>query len=369
MAAKWRVRRGQAAALVTGLILLAGCQQEEAAPQRPVQPVKVVNVASQAYSRTIALTGEIAARNSTSLSFKTGGRVTAVEVDVGYHVAPGDILAKLDPAQQQAGVASAEAAVTSAEAKLKQARSTLERQQSLLKDGYTTRSSYDSAKEAVATAQGTLDSAQATLQTARTSLDDTVLKAEAAGVITSRSVEPGQVVSAAQAVLGFAEDGARDAVFDVQEQVLIHAKDDDDGGPTISIALLADPQVTTTGHVREISPLIDPQTGTVEVKVGLDAVPPQMSLGAAVVGEVTFLAAEEAFLLPWQALAAQDGQPAVWRVDPDTNVVSLTPIEIARYDSNQIVVASGLKPGDRVVTAGSQLILPGETIEAMEEQP
>lgn len=347
------------------MLFLAACSDEQPLSQRPPRPVSVVTVKERPYQRTIALTGEIAARDSASLSFKTGGRVDQIMVDVGDHVDKGTELARLDPAQQQADVAAAEAAVRSAEAQLSQATSNFDRQSALLKSGYTTRSTYDSAEEAVKKAQGALDAAKAELETARTALSDTVLRADAAGIITTRSVEPGQVVSAAQTVFGFAQDGARDAVFHVQEQLVTKAEA---SGRirTIDLALVADPTVHTTGHVREVSPLIDPATGTVIVKVALDEVPPGMTLGAAVMGHAMSDPVEDAIVLPWQVLMADQGKPAVWVV-ADDNTVSLKPVVIARYDSKDIVIVSGLASGDRVVAAGSQLLRPGEAVEPKEE--
>ncbi|MCQ8782850.1 efflux RND transporter periplasmic adaptor subunit [Mangrovibrevibacter kandeliae] len=351
-----RVRPKTATMLAGLLAALAACS-EEATPERPLQAVEVTEVQPAPYSHTVALTGEIAARFEASLSFKTGGRVDRVEVDVGSHVEPGTLLASLDPAEQQADVTSAEAAVRSADAQLRQAKAAFERQRSLLGGGYTTRSSFESADEGVKTAQGALDAAKAALEQARTALTETDLTADTAGIITQRSVDAGQVVAAAQTVFGFAKDGPRDAVFDVQEQLVTAAGPP----PQIEIALLSDPNVRTTGHVREVSPLLDPQRGTVEVKVGLDTVPPQMALGAAVVGRET-TPPIEAILLPWQALVAKEGRPAVWKLDPANDTVTLQPIEVARYDFDKIVVAAGLANGDRIVVAPAQLLRPGQPV-------
>lgn len=114
-------------------------------------------------------------------------------VDVGDHVAAGDVLARIDPAQQQADVAASDAAVRSAEAQLRQTTSAFDRQKALLAQGFTTRSAYDSAEEAQRTAQGSLDAARAQLQTSRETLSYTELKADAPGVVTARNIEVGQV--------------------------------------------------------------------------------------------------------------------------------------------------------------------------------
>ncbi|WP_163595045.1 HlyD family efflux transporter periplasmic adaptor subunit, partial [Klebsiella pneumoniae] len=87
-----------------------------------------------------------------------------------------------------------------------------------------------------------------------------------------------QVVQAAQTVFTVAEDGDRDAVFNVQETLVagVHGSTP----PPVAVALLADPKVTAQGTVREIAPVVDPASGSVRVKVALPATPAAMPLGA-----------------------------------------------------------------------------------------
>ena len=68
-------------------------------------------------------------------------------------------------------------------------------------------------------AEAPLEAAKAQLGTAKDALGYTELRAGAAGVITARSLEIGQVVQAAQSVFTLAQDGDRDAVFDVYESM------------------------------------------------------------------------------------------------------------------------------------------------------
>ena len=81
---------------------------------------------------SLTLTGEVQARFSADLSFRVSGRVLARLVDVGAHVNAGDLLARLDPAEQQADFDAATAGVAAAEAQLRVAQATFDRQSSLL---------------------------------------------------------------------------------------------------------------------------------------------------------------------------------------------------------------------------------------------
>ena len=95
---------------------------------------------------------------------------------------------------------------------------------------------FDQAQEGLRTAKGSLERAKAQLGTAKDALGYTELRATASGIITARSLEVAQVVDAGHPVFSLAQDGERDAVFDVYEAIFFG---DFDGGP-ISLTLVAD---------------------------------------------------------------------------------------------------------------------------------
>ena len=349
-------RRRTFVRLVLATAGLAGCQREATTPPRPVA-VRVATVVLTDDAPTVTLTGEIKPRLQSDLSFRVSGRVTERTVEVGAHVSAGQVLARIDPREQQASLDAAQAAVDAAEAQLRQASAQFERQKTLLSRGFSTRRDYDQAEEALRTAQGSLDSAGAQLGVARDQLSYTALQAGMPGIITARHAEAGEVVQAAQPIFTIARDGARDAVFNVHESILVR----DPPNRTVEISLLSDPRVSVVGTVREVAPTLSRTTGTVTVKVGLDAPPSAMTLGAPVKG-VGRLQARSAIVLPWAALSSQSGQPAVWIVDPHSQAVALQLVTIARYDSGQVVIRDGLMPGQLVVTSGAQLLRPGQLV-------
>ena len=130
------------------------------------------------------------------------------------------------------------------------------------------------------------------------------------------------------------------------------------------MALQADPSVRTLATLREISPTVDPATGTVKVKATLTEAPSRMTLGATVVGAGK-LQALQAVTLPWSALFRWRDHAAVWVVDPGSNTVSLRPVTIHRYAGAGMVLKDGVAAGDRVVTAGVQFLRPGQTVDVV----
>jgi RND family efflux transporter MFP subunit len=133
------------------------------------------------------------------------------------------------------------------------------------------------------------------------------------------------------------------------------------------VHLVSNPDIKTTGTVRYVSPQADPTTRTYTVRVSLPDAPPQMRLGANVVGTVT-LAQARAATIPGSAIFQKDGKAAVWLVEKD-DTVQLKPISVDRYQGDSVVVGSGLAEGDRVVTGGVQKLLPGQKVSLLEGEP
>lgn len=323
--------------------------------------VAVVVAERKAHSRMAFLTGVVSARVTANMAFRTAGRVTERLAEVGQHVSRGDILARLDPTEQQADIAAAQANLDAAAAQLDQAATNFARQKELLPKGLTSQRVYDQAQESLVVAQGSVNAAKAALANARENLTFTELVATADGIITTRSIETGQTVQAAQTAYTIAEDGDRDAVFNVPEVIVAASATP----PPIALSLLANPDVTAQGKIREIAPVIDPKTGSVRVKAEIADTPEAMTLGAAIVGSVT-APPQDVIELPWGALFSQGGGPAVWVVDPASKAVSLKPIEVAIYEDGAVFVASGLSPGEQVVVAGTQLLSTGQVVEPTE---
>lgn len=349
-----RLRKLMFLAGVASVALLGGCRETETPAASPL-PVRVQQVTLMQYKPEFTLTGEISARVQSDLSFRLSGRIVERTVDVGAHVEAGQVLARLDPKVQEADVDGAAAAVQAAAAKLRQVAANYERQKALLERGHTTRRDYDQAEQEHRSTQALLDSTKAQLAAARDQSDQTVLRAPAAGIITARHMEVGQVAQPSQPVFALAQDGPRDAIVNVQESVI--TADFTEG---VEIALVSDPTIRTGGEVREVAPVVN-ATGAVRVKIGIARTPPGMELGSAV--RVTARTQpRETVVLPWSALYSDNDKPSVWVVDPQNRTVSLRQIDIEAYRNSDIVVRGGLRPGEIVVTLGAQLLRPAQQV-------
>jgi RND family efflux transporter MFP subunit len=310
------------------------------------------------------LTGHLAAEDEAALGFRIGGRMVQRLVNVGDMVKPGQELARLDPQDEMNGLRTAQADLVAAQAAVTQSRAEFERQRTLLAQGHTPRAQFDVAERALHTAQAQADAAELQVDLAAIRVSDTILQADAAGTVTARGAEPGEVVQPGRMIVKIARHSGRDAVFDVPAQLLRSTPAD----PRVTVTLTDDPAIVASGRVREVSPQADPVTRTFQVKVGLTDAPEAMRLGATVNG-VLRLTSDKVIAIPASALTELNRAPAVWIVDPQKLTVSLRNIETLRFDPASVIVAHGLAPGDIVVTAGVQALHPGQKVRLLDARP
>ena len=349
-----------AAGILILLSPLTACHKEEKAASQAIRPVRTATVELQEGGENVSLTGEVQPRYQADLGFRVNGKILERPVDVGTQVKKNDLLARLDPQQYRQDLEVAKSEIAVAEAEVTRSQAQEYRQRELLKNGHTTEVAYDQALKTFKTAQAQLDAARARQIQASENLAYTELKADNDGVITAIGADAGQVVSAGQMVVRLAQPGEREAVFNIAEGAFKKRPTD----PTVTVHLVSNPEIETAGKVRYISPQADPATRTYTVRVSLPDAPPQMRLGANVVGTVT-LDQGQTVSIPGSALFQKDGKPAVWVVEKDSTV-QLKPIAVQRYQGDSVVVGDGLAQGDVVVTAGVQKLLPGQKVALMD---
>jgi RND family efflux transporter MFP subunit len=342
------------------LAVLAACHKEDKAAAQSIRPVRAVTVEFRKSDETLSLTGEIQPRYQADIGFRVNGKILERPVDVGTAVKQGVLIARLDPQQYRQDFEVAKSEVAAAQAEVTRSQAQEARQRELLKNGHTTRVKYDQALKTFKTATAQLDATRARQVQASENLGYTELRADNDGVVTAVGADAGQVVSAGQMVVRLARPGEREAVFNIAEGAFKKPPKN----PTVMVHLVSNPDVTAAGTVRYVSPQADPATRTYTVRVSLPDAPPQMRLGANVVGTVT-LDQARTVTIPGSALFQKDGKAAVWLVEKD-HTVQLKQIAVDRYQGDWVVVGSGLDQGDVVVTAGVQKLLPGQKVSLAE---
>lgn len=344
-------------AAVAAAALLAGCLREVEKPAPEIRPVRTITIEKRAAGSTVAITGNVQAQNEVNEGFRIDGRLIERLVDVGDTVKKGQLIARLDPQNEESGLQAARAQLSAAQARLVEARSNFERMRDLVAEDAVSRAQFEQAEALRKTAESQVQAAQSQVSLAQNRLGYTQLFASVAGVVTARGPEPGEVVMPGRMIVQIAREGARDAVFDVPVSV----KNSAPSHPDINVVLAGDPSVTARGKVREIAPRADPVTGTFRIRVRLIDPPAAMRLGTTVTGRMT-LDAAPAIEIPSTALVRAGGQTAVWVVDPASKAVAQREITVGSAGEASVQVKSGLADGDIVVTAGVHALRPGQKV-------
>jgi RND family efflux transporter MFP subunit len=351
------------ASIAAASLLASGCRSAEEAPPAEIRPVRATTITPVAADNRIGLTGTVQAETEINQSFRVDGRLIERFVDVGDTVSAGQLIARLDPQNEESSLQGARAQLSGASAQLAEAQSFYSRMRELVVEDAVSRAQYEQAEARRKTAEAQVEAARQQVILAENRLGYTRLVSEVAGVVTARGPEPGEIVGAGRMVVQVAREGARDAVFDVPAQVM----DSVPRQPEIVVALSDDPNITAQGRVREIAPRADPVTGTFAVRVRLENPPAAMRLGSTVTGRIQF-SGELSVQLPSSALVRDQGRTAVWIFDQAAGTVSLRNIEVRSTDTSSVQVTSGLEPGDIVVTAGAQALRPGQKVRLLGNQ-
>ena len=364
------------------IVPLVGCGDKSGDKPAPARPVRYVVIGSPATLPSLERTGEIHAHDETALSFRTAGRMMTRAVDIGDRVNYGQLLATLDDTSAQNQLDSATADEESARATARVAALNVSRMQKLIATGAIARSQLDSARADWLVASARVKSSEAALRNARESLGWTRLTSPGEGIITAVSASPGQVVNAGETVVtlaaGQARDvasqfqlqqaclaagQARDVVFDIPDPAKVEAQRAEE----FQVALLSDAGVKAYAVLRDISPQADPQTRTWRVRATLKKPPAAMALGASVTVRLPS-SGSTGYAIPASALSRCGDKPAVFVITPQMQA-QLRVVVPASYTASSAIIASGLVPGDRVITAGVSKLRPGEKVVAGERLP
>jgi HlyD family secretion protein len=382
---RWRFRilGGAAVLLLAALALRAFLG--------PTVPVWVVE-RRELVQRVVA-SGRVLAPARIQVGSVVVGRVTRVPVDKGDRVKAHDLLVQLDDVEAKAAAAQARAAVAQAVARLEQvdvvsvqvtsegvrqaelrlaqAEVKLTRNRTLAEAGSMSRSDLDDAQQvrdlalsqlasariqagAAATgadrhlAQAALQQARGAEQAATARLENLAIRSPAAGVVTERDVEPGDVVQPGRALLVVARDGATQlsVLPDEKNLALLRL------GQGATASADAFPDRTFPARVAYIAPAVDLARGTVEVKLDVEDPPPFLRPDMTVSVNVETGREPEALVLP--AGAIRDPGAAPWALVVRDGKAVRQPVTLGLRGDGVVQVLTGLAPGEAVVAVSAQ---------------
>jgi RND family efflux transporter MFP subunit len=340
---------------------LSGCNDRPTTAE-DIRPVRVMVVAPAGASQMVELAGEIQPRYESRLGFRVGGKVTARRVDVGSVVKRGQLLMQLDASDYQLAQAQAKAAVSAADSALSLAQAELNRYRELRQKNFVSQAVLDAKEAAYKSALASHEQAAVGLRVQANQSSYTSLVADADGVVTGIDAEVGQVVSPGMPVVRIARSGEKEVRISIPEDQVAKLK----GIKEVTVRTWANPGLALEGRLRELSPMADPATRTFTARIALPKAGAEIQLGMTATvsfsGEVS-----PGIRVPMTALFNDKEKTAVWVVDQA--VVRMTNVEVAGAVDNDIMILSGLSPGQTVVTAGANSLREGQKVTLLGEKP
>ena len=337
--------------VLAGALALSSCTEEKAETKPVIRPVKVVEIAKTDTVRKLEFSGSVKSRTEMNLGFRVAGKVTERLVDIGDRVERGDVLSRIDPTDYELAVDSAAANLRAAEKAVETARLVNERARTLYKKNAAPKAQVEQAQLALDQAVATRVAAASSLDQAKNQLSYAELKSDRDGIVTAIRADRGQVVSPGTPVLTVVADDEKEVQIAVPENDIAEFKP----GKAVKARFWSDEKLVLQGKVREVSGSADPQSRTFSVRVSLPD-DPRVLLGMTASVEADVARDGSDITVPLSALAEKDGSKIVWTVDRKEATVHARPVEVADFTENGVGVAEGLKPGDLVVSAGTQFM-------------
>jgi RND family efflux transporter MFP subunit len=334
------------------VLLLAACGGDpapEAATRSAATPVRTAAAESVRLTDTVRAVGVLAPRDELRLSFKVGGLIETMAVDAGDRVQAGQTLAVLKRVEVDAAVAQATEGV-------EKARRDLERARQLRADEVATQEQVEDLTTAYNVARAGLQAAQFNARYAR-------IDAPADGVVLQRLARANELVQGGQPVLVLGATGAGWIVrVGLADRDAVRVSP----GDAASVAFDAFPDRRFEGRVARVGSSADPYTGTFEVEIDVAPGGARFARGLVAKVEIALQGASgdaAQTLVPVAALVEADGPVAtVYVLDAAQGIVRRREVTVGAIVGERVVVATGLVPGEQVVTDGATWLTDGRAV-------
>ena len=350
------------AVAILAVSLLSACSKPVEKTEE-IRPVRVMKVASDNIDVAAEFSGDVRPRIESRLGFRVGGKIVARKVDVGTTVKRGQVLMQLDPQDLQLAQAQAYAGLKAAESNRDLAKAEYKRYLDLREKNFVSQAVLDSKETAYKAAQASYDQAVAAYRNQSNQAGYANLVSDVDGVVTGVDAEAGQVVSAGTPVVRVAQLGEKEIVIGIPEDKVDAVRRMTD----VRVRTWAKPDVVFPGKLRELSPMADAATRTYTAKIAIPQAPEDVKLGMTAYVAFASKTPNAMVKLPLTALFHEKSTTSVWVVDNGS--VKLIPVQVTGSSGNDVVIAGGLNAGQTVVTAGVNLLKPGQKVKILGDDP
>ena len=342
--------------LVTGL---GACGREIPEAEPVLRPVRYQRVTEGGLDTIRTLVGVAKAGVEADLSFRVGGSVREVNVDLGDAVRQGDVLARLDAVDYELQVEEAEAGLAHAGAALRKSEADFDRTRALYENNNASKSELDAARAAAESARSQVDAASKRLELARQQLVYTVLRAPTDGAIALTDIEINENVKAGDAVFMMTSGSLAEVEFAVPEIMIAEIE----VGLPVVVTLDALPGREFPAEITEVGVAVTGASATFSATARLLEEVPEVKSGMA--AEVIFRVESEdsagTLTVPWVAVGEDRDGRFVFVLEPESEGVGTVHRRtvIVGAFGQSIEILDGIEAGDLVVTAGTRRLTDG----------
>ena len=350
--------------LIAGLA--AGCSGKDsvqAAKQAPEAPVTVATVASRTMPVQLQAIGNVEAISTVNIKAQISGQLVGVHFQEGDFVKKGQLLFTIDRAPFEADLRRAEGTLAKDVAQAENARIDAERYQGLGREGVVSKQQVDAAQAAYNALAAAAAADKAAVETAKINLEYTRIFSPISGRTGNVAVKPGNLVKAndVPVLVTINQIEPIYVSFSIPEQQLAELKKYSTGKSLTVNAVLQGTGQQFSGKLSFIDNAVDLTTGTIKLKATFDNHQHTLWPGQFVDVNLTLTNQPNAIVIPSAALQTGQAGTYVYLVDQDL-VAHIQLIKIARTMGDDVIVASGLQPGQIVVTDGQLQVLPDKKV-------
>ncbi|WP_316896515.1 efflux RND transporter periplasmic adaptor subunit [Pseudodesulfovibrio indicus] len=358
--------------LLLGLFLAAGCSGDDKkkaaqqAPQGPL-PMKVVKAETRDMPNWGEWVGQISAHETVEVRARVAGFLIKRNFEEGRDVKKGDLLFVIDPKPFQEDLKQAQSGLEYNQALYNKAEKDFVRFKKLYEEGVVSRDEFESYQTQAATYKAQLADNKAKVENAKIQLGYTSVYSPIDGVIGRVQVDVGNLVGQGENTL-LATISTMDPVyvsFNVSEADYIRAmRDRQAQGKSerlIRLILADGGEYNQEGRFDMVDPTIDPQTGTLGIRVIFPNPDGLLKPGQYAKVRVRVSNDENAVVVPVRGIMDVQGMKSVYLVDPDGTIRS-QPVKLGYQSADVAVVTEGVKAGDMILSEGIRRVKPGMTI-------
>ncbi|HWZ44223.1 MAG TPA: efflux RND transporter periplasmic adaptor subunit [Candidatus Saccharimonadales bacterium] len=347
-------------------LLAAGCSGRDAvqaAKQAPAAPVTVTMVASRTVPLQLQAIGNVEAISTVSIKPQISGQLMGVHFQDGDFVKKGQLLFTIDRAPFEADLRHAEGMLARDLAQTENARLDAERYKDLGREGVVSRQQVEATAAAYNALAAAAAADKAAVETAKINLAYTTIYSPIHGRTGNVAVKAGNLVKANDVPVLVAINQIEPIYvsFAIPEQQLAELKKYSAGKVLTVHASLQGSGQQFDGKLSFIDNAVDLTTGTIKLKATFDNRQHALWPGQFVDCSLTLTSQTNAIVVPNAALQTGQSGTYVYVVDQDLTA-RIQPVKVARTLGDDTVIASGLQPGQRVVTDGQLQVLPGNKV-------